>query len=228
MTEDTKFFKYPNVILKGIYPKECSDAIEWAGRQSTATIGNGEVEKFTKARVKEGHLSLLRFVTAHFEIHCSRDTSLHMLRHKFLDFCQLSQRYTKQVPHFIMPPCMVKEKHYEDKYKSSCFESYLDYLDLLDKDGVKKEDARFVLPGSCMTSLAVTMNLQAARDFLNLRLSKRAQWEIRYIAVFIGKYLLQHCYNLVFDLEEKIKQTEVELIKNYESYNILQEYNCNV
>lgn len=204
LENDCKFYEYPSVMFNGIYPKDYSEAIEWAGRQSTDTQSNGESKIFTKARVKEGHLSLLRFVTAHFEIYCSRDTSMQMLRHKFLDFCQLSQRYSKQKPYFIIPPNFGEDE--STIYKNSCVVSYHDYEKLLSCKK-KKEDARFVLPGASMTSMAVTMNIQAARDFLNLRLSKKAQLEIRTIAVLIGDYLLGNCPELVFDLEEKIQKT---------------------
>ena len=209
--KEAKFLSYPEVILKGVYPQEYTEAIEWAGRQSTATKSKGKSKQFVEARVKEGHLSLGRFVTAQFEVHCSRNTSMQMLRSKFLEFCGESQRYTKQEPHYIVPPGEYIE-HTLDAYKIFCRSSYTGYEILLEQ-GMKKEDARFVLPGSCITSLAVTMNLQAARDFLVLRLDKHAQWEIRTIAVLVGNKLLQQCYSLTFDLSDKIKEAEQDLIK---------------
>lgn len=212
--KEAKFLSYPEVILKGVYPQEYTEAIEWAGRQSTATKSKGKSKQFVEARVKEGHLSLGRFVTAQFEVHCSRDTSMQLLRHAFLSFCQLSQRYSEQPPHFIIPPSIAACDILRKDYQSDCYNSYLHYIDYLRK-GMKKEDARFVLPGSCITSLAVTMNLQAARDFLNLRLDKHAQWEIRTIAVIIGKMLLNSCWSFFFDMQDEIKDAEEDLIKIY-------------
>ena len=217
--KEAKFLSYPEVILKGVYPQEYTEAIEWAGRQSTATKSKGKSKQFVEARVKEGHLSLGRFVTAQFEVHCSRNTSMQMLRSKFLEFCGESQRYTKQEPHFIVPPGEYIE-HTLDAYKIFCRSSYTGYEILLEQ-GMKKEDARFVLPGSCITSLAVTMNLQAARDFLNLRLDSHAQWEIRTIAVIIGKMLLNSCWSFFFDMQDEIKDAEEDLLKLYESMNWL-------
>ena len=213
--DNVKFINYPEVIFKGVYPKEYTETIEWAGRQSTATESKGKSKQFTEARVKEGHLSLGRFVTAQFEVHCSRNTSMQLLRHKFLDFCQLSQRYAIQEPHFIVPPAILKTPIALESYQNSCIKNYEIYESLIKGCEIKKEDARFILPGSCITSLAVTMNLQAARDFLVLRLDKHAQWEIRTIAVLVGNSLLQQCYSLVFDLEDKIKKAEKDLIKIY-------------
>lgn len=211
--KEAKFLSYPEVIFKGVYPQEYTETIEWAGRQSTATKSKGKSKQFVEARVKEGHLSLGRFVTAQFEVHCSRNTSMQMLRSKFLEFCGESQRYTKQEPHFIVPPGIPDNAL--EAYKETSMLAYNIYKMLMDKGKMKKEDARFVLPGSCITSLAVTMNLQAARDFLNLRLDKHAQWEIRTIAVIVGYSLLYSCWSFFFDMEDKLKEAEEDLIKIY-------------
>lgn len=218
--DNVKFINYPEVIFKGVYPKEYTETIEWAGRQSTATESKGKSKQFTEARVKEGHLSLGRFVTAQFEVHCSRDTSVHMLRHKHQDYCCLSNRYSRQKPHFIIPPSITLDKEIREEYKANCYTSYLNYLDLLAK-GIKKEDARFVLSSARITSMALTMNLQAARDFLNLRLDSHAQWEIRTIAVIIGKMLLNSCWSFFFDMQDEIEDAEEDLLKLYESMNWL-------
>jgi flavin-dependent thymidylate synthase len=209
---DAIFSKYPRVALKLKYPEDHSDIIEWAGRQSTGTEGKGKAEQFTKARVKEGHISLLRFAGAEFEVECSRSCSMQMLRHKFLDFCQLSQRFAIQQPEFIVPSNMpmVTESH----YFHSCVDGYNDYLILLNNE-IKKEDARYLLPESAFTSMAVVANFQAIRDFLALRLDKHAQWEIRTIAVIIGKIMLKVANNCFFDLTERILESEEELCNYY-------------
>ena len=48
--------------------------------------------------------------------------------------------------------------------------------------GVKKEDARFLLPEATKTSLVMTINARSLMNFLSLRLDKSAQWEIRELA----------------------------------------------
>lgn len=58
------------------------------------------------------------------------------------------------------------------------------YRDLL-KLGLKPEDARFVLPNACATEIVVSGNFREYRNFLKLRLSPRAQWEIRKAANLI-------------------------------------------
>ena len=49
-------------------------------------------------------------------------------------------------------------------------------------DGVPAEDARYVLPNACKTTLVMTMNLRELYHFLYLREDSHAQWEIRDLA----------------------------------------------
>ena len=44
------------------------------------------------------------------------------------------------------------------------------------------EDARFILPEACETSMIVTMNARELNNFFKLRCCNRAQWEIRSVA----------------------------------------------
>ena len=74
------------------------------------------------------------------------------------------------------------------------------YDDLI-KRGVKKEDARFVLPEATCTELMVTGNLQAWLDFINLRSGKEVQWEIRNVARIINSILAKECPNIFKEIE---------------------------
>lgn len=58
------------------------------------------------------------------------------------------------------------------------------YKSMLDI-GIKREDARFLLPQGINTNLCVNMNFRELRHFLKLRTDKRAQWEIREVAIEI-------------------------------------------
>ena len=68
------------------------------------------------------------------------------------------------------------------------------------KRGVKKEDARMVLPNACHTEIVVTFNFREWRHFLQLRLDKHAQWEIRELATEILKILKPIAPNVFYDL----------------------------
>ena len=48
--------------------------------------------------------------------------------------------------------------------------------------GIPVEDARFILPHGWETRLVLTMNARELHHFFNVRLCRRAQWEIRELA----------------------------------------------
>ncbi len=51
--------------------------------------------------------------------------------------------------------------------------------------GLKREDARFVLPNACTSEIVVSANFREWRHIINLRTSKKAQWEIRNATMMI-------------------------------------------
>lgn len=133
----------------------------------------------------KGHLATLRFAHATFHVAgISRVCSHQFVRSKHLDFLQRSQRYCEEdIPKFVYPGTT------SDTAISSLYQTaYRVYQDLL-KAGVRKEDARFVLPEGTQTELIVTGNLQAWLDFVQLRGDVHAQKEIRLVAIEINNIL---------------------------------------
>ena len=53
------------------------------------------------------------------------------------------------------------------------------YYDVLQQEGVPNEDARYILPNACVTSMYISCNLRELIHIANERLCTRAQWEIR-------------------------------------------------
>lgn len=143
-----------------------------------------------------GHLSTLRHAHATFHVSgISRICSHQFVRSKHLDFLQMSQRYVKQVDASFVQP--TRNGLYEDVF-DYCMLAYNKLLE----QGVKKEDARFVLPEATTTELIVTGNLQAWLDFINLRSGKDAQWEIRNVAIEINNILAQECDGLFEEIKK--------------------------
>lgn len=135
----------------------------------------------------KGHLATLRFAHATFHVSgISRVCSHQFVRSKHLDFLQRSQRYCEEdIPKFVYPGTT------SDTAISSLYQTaYRVYQDLL-KAGVRKEDARFVLPEGTQTELIVTGNLQAWLDFVQLRGDVHAQYEIRSVAQQINNILAE-------------------------------------
>lgn len=116
----------------------------------------------------------------------SRAFSHQHVRHRLLSFSQTSQRYvdfvSKQNGKFIMPPNLTPEQ--ESKMLETfeyIKESYLELRNL----GVKKEDARAVLPNAAETSLVFSGYKKGLEHYIKLRTATDAQQEIREIAVAV-------------------------------------------
>jgi thymidylate synthase (FAD) len=72
--------------------------------------------------------------------------------------------------------------------------------------GIKKEDARFVLPNATESQLVLTANLREWRHIIELRGDLAAQWEIRKMVIKILKILKQNVPTVFEDfkiIEEK-------------------------
>jgi thymidylate synthase (FAD) len=207
--DQMEFIQHPEVHLINI--SSYKEDIEWAGTRSTQKDPEELKEGFIKRIVDRKHLSLGRFASAHFELNCSRVTEAQLLRHKFLEFCIQSGRYTKYNPIFIIPPTIYKNscrnrsdnsKIDINRYTNSCYNSYDNYLSLIELMGIKKEDARYILPPAVIVNIAITGNFQAWYDFLRLRLHKKAQWEIREIAEKIRDVLVVVAEEFFFDFKK--------------------------
>lgn len=83
-----------------------------------------------------------------------------------------------------------KLQHAAEIFNSAMENAWKAYRELLEC-GLKPEDARFVLPNACCTTIAVSGNFREWRNFLILRLSPRAQWEIRKLARMILDKLIE-------------------------------------
>ncbi len=69
------------------------------------------------------------------------------------------------------------------------FEASLALYNKLVKRGLRKEAARCVLPAGLRTSLYWTINMRSLMNFLELRLNKAAQWEMRELAKAVARIL---------------------------------------
>ena len=83
---------------------------------------------------------------------------------------------------------MVKPNSFDDIYTENVEDWYGTYnecirtlYDGLQKAEVPNEDARYILPNACTTSLYLSCNLRELIHMANERLCSRAQWEIRHL-----------------------------------------------
>lgn len=134
----------------------------------------------------------LRHCSATFLIEgISRTASHQIVRHRSFSISQESQRYVDQsTPNFVVPQSIELDEHLVDKFNKGVNESYRLYTELRGR-GVKKEDARFVLPEAAVTRMVVTATFEGWKHFLDLRLRTAAQWEIRGAAIQINSLLAE-------------------------------------
>ncbi len=114
----------------------------------------------------------------------SRACTHQIVRHRLASISQASQRYIsldKGGWGFVVPPD-IAEKPEAKAILEQAWENLTKAYAELRALGIRKEDARFLLPNAAETRLVITMNFRAWVHFCWLRCDKAAQWEIRAVA----------------------------------------------
>ena len=182
------------------------EIIEQAGRTAYLSFNKVDADsaaKFVRMLINRGHDSVLEHATATFKISGVSRTMTHQLvRHRIASYTQQSQRVVNEgdLKKYTTPPSIENDKVSKFSFDVSineCFDTY----DKLIRNGINKEDARFILPNACQTQIVVTCNLRNWRHIIQMRGSKHAQWEIRNMAREVLKILQKECPNTFFDLK---------------------------
>ena len=128
---------------------------------------------------KNGHLSVMEHIYFTFKVEgISRACSHQLVRHRHCSFTQRSQRYCSEDGFGFVTPLSIEERDENGDYNFFMQEVAENYCDMQEV-GVPNEDARYILPNACETSLYVSCNLRELIHMANERKCFRAQWEIR-------------------------------------------------
>lgn len=128
---------------------------------------------------KNGHLSVMEHIYFTFKVEgISRACSHQLVRHRHCSFTQRSQRYCSEDGFGFVTPLSIEERDEYGDYNSFMEKVAENYCDMQEV-GVPNEDARYILPNACETSLYVSCNLRELIHMANERKCFRAQWEIR-------------------------------------------------
>jgi len=169
-------------------------AIAAAARLCYAPVGAAElletmtdesVRRVLKTVITSGHTSTLEHASYSFAIDgVSRALTHQLVRHRLASYNQQSQRYVSYAdePAFIVPPSVAADPAALECFNAANAVAFSAYRELLDS-GVPAEDARYLLPNAMETKIVVTMNVRELLHFFELRCCKRAQWEIRALAL---------------------------------------------
>ncbi|MGL4387880.1 MAG: FAD-dependent thymidylate synthase [Brevinema sp.] len=154
-------------------------------------------EKFLPNLLKSGHTSVFEHSSASFHIQeISRAASHQIVRHRHSSFSQRSQRYVNEQDfNFVTPSRITENPEAHELYKKVMNDINHYYHQLIEL-GIKKEDARFIMPNAAETELVMTANFREWLHVIDMRVSRGAQWEIRKLTTLIWKELYNHAPNI--------------------------------
>ena len=189
--------------------------IEGAARTSYLSFnrtGEDVTPSFIKMLIKSGHHSVLEHASATFRIKgISRATTHQLVRHRLASFTQQSQRYVDETNfHYVIPQSIEKDEQAKKMFLDT-MENVKEVYIKLRSMKIRKEDARYVLPNAIESEIVITANLREFRRIFELRCDKKAQWEIRNMAIRMLEILKKECPNVFYDM--KIDHNKKVLIK---------------
>ena len=179
--------------------------------ESAAISHAPEFRKLNEKRVKHlvnllkklGHESVFEHACFTFRVEgISRVCSHQLVRHRLASYTQQSQRYVNlKEPKFIVPEAIYGSE-FEDEFMEILDRAARLYRRMVE-GGIRKEDARFILPQGIETKIIITMNARELRHFISLRCDPSAQWEIRAMAKEMLKLAYEKAPILFEDLYNK-------------------------
>lgn len=177
------------------------------------------LERMERVGNKNKHASTLEHINYTFDIDgISRACLQELARHRHQSLSVKSTRYTlKELKNIEFPELTNYPSDWIPFYEyvvqsenvfvnEASIQALLNVQGIL-KEGVSTDIAKYALPESYRTSLVSTMNMRALQNFLALRTSKAALWEIRDLA-----YCMYDCIpdSHKFMFEEFITKEESE------------------
>lgn len=148
-------------------------------------LPEASVRKVLRTIMESRHFSAFEHASYTFAVDgVSRAMTHQLVRHRLASYNQQSQRYVsyEDEPQFILPPAVAADPAARAAYDAATAAAFSAYRELVDA-GVPAEDARYLLPNAMETKIVITMNIRELLHFFELRCCKRAQWEIRELAL---------------------------------------------
>ena len=130
-----------------------------------------------------GHLSVLEHAYASFEITCSLTVLLQLTRHRHLSFTVQSSKGS------TLSGMERRGIERIDNYNQKTMAFYNELI----YDGIRPEDAAYVLPKAALYRFVVTGNFRAWYEYLPKRLCKRASKEHQKLAQLLHNELCLLC-----------------------------------
>lgn len=170
----------------------CSNAIRecWGSHDKSDNGGDKDLALINRVGNQYKHSSTLEHLTYSFTIDdISRACLQELARHRMASYSVKSTRYTlnelKREEQFLKDEFVRASKYLVltgDELVDNYSIDALDNLRHVLSVGISNDKAKYCLPESYKTSLAWTINARSLQNFLSLRTSKAALWEIRNLA----------------------------------------------
>lgn len=195
---------HPTITLLAITPN-AEKLIEEAGRTcylSLDRITDDSEKSFIRNCIKRGHHSILEHASASFRISgASRAFTHQLVRHRIASFSQQSQRYVDEAGFNYIIPSDIRANADAAALFRECVAAAEKTYQLLRDKGIKKEDARFVLPNALESQIVFTANFRELRTVFALRLNRNAQWEIRRVCLEMLRLLQREAPSVFGDFK---------------------------
>lgn len=179
---EVSLINIPDNLLDVIYTacRTCYSADGAVEIFKNITSDNEKKLNLIKRIISSGHYSTIEHIQLTFAINnISRAATHQLVRHRHASFSQKSQRYVKEADFdYIIPSAIERKPELLEKFTKhmeSVSKLYADFIEA----GIKKEDARAILPNATASSIVCSLNLRELIHLANLRLCTRAQAEIR-------------------------------------------------
>src|SRR6056297_1885290 len=147
--------------------------------------------------IERGHYSVFEHAVMTFYVKVPIYTARQWMRHRIASYTEKSGRYSE------MEEYDVNVRFNAEDMADRATEMF-EYYDELIKGGVKKEDARQILPLCTFTEFYWTVNLRSLMNFLKLRMDKHAQADIRENA-YVVYNLFRDSYPTIADAYKRSK-----------------------
>lgn len=156
-------------------------------------------EWLEKNIINAGHWSILEHLHFTFTIDgISRACSHQLVRHRLASYAQGTQRKDIADSFEYVIPESIKNSAWRYRYVELMEELHDVYDEMIsnkvcNEPLIPAEDARYILPNACNTSIVMTMNGRQLIETSRKRLCNKAQWEIRELFATITDNLYFVC-----------------------------------
>ncbi len=176
-------------------------------------------EALVRHLVRQGHDSVFEHAVMTFYVECPIYTARQWMRHRISSYTEKSGRYSEMTG--IISNLDFEPRDDEHEPAKVTFDSFEAYEKLIAK-GVKKEDARQVLPLCTATKFYWTVNLRSLMNFLSNRMDSKAQQDIFLNAVEIFKIFEERYPNIADEWRYKERAVR-EFLKGWRERNETQD-----